>query len=213
MGHPRSFSGDLCALWDRSGPRSPVPRHDPTRRRDWLTAHHAPKEGRSAGIVPCLEADEAPPKRGLTCQICPDTSVRHVPTHHTSRGTRGFAAQPLARSLGPRSLSASRPRSLVGVTGFEPAASSSRTTRATKLRHTPLRACLGYLLGGPQTKSPQAGTKVRIVASGRHANRMGAKGDVPRPAETCSHVPSASGHRLRPLARRVSRSQLVTSAP
>ncbi len=27
---------------------------------------------------------------------------------------------------------------LVGVTGFEPAASSSRTTRATKLRHTPL---------------------------------------------------------------------------
>ena len=27
---------------------------------------------------------------------------------------------------------------MVGVTGFEPAASSSRTTRATKLRHTPL---------------------------------------------------------------------------
>ena len=27
---------------------------------------------------------------------------------------------------------------LVGVTGFEPATSSSRTKRATKLRHTPL---------------------------------------------------------------------------
>jgi hypothetical protein len=27
---------------------------------------------------------------------------------------------------------------LVGVTGFEPAASSSRTKRATKLRHTPV---------------------------------------------------------------------------
>jgi hypothetical protein len=27
---------------------------------------------------------------------------------------------------------------MVGVTGFEPAASSSRTTRATKLRHTPM---------------------------------------------------------------------------
>ena len=27
---------------------------------------------------------------------------------------------------------------MVGVTGFEPAASSSRTTRATKLRHTPV---------------------------------------------------------------------------
>jgi hypothetical protein len=26
---------------------------------------------------------------------------------------------------------------VVGVTGFEPATSSSRTTRATKLRHTP----------------------------------------------------------------------------
>ena len=29
----------------------------------------------------------------------------------------------------------------VGVTGFEPAASSSRTTRATKLRHTPWQCC------------------------------------------------------------------------
>jgi hypothetical protein len=28
-------------------------------------------------------------------------------------------------------------RSTVGVTGFEPATSSSRTKRATKLRHTP----------------------------------------------------------------------------
>jgi len=28
----------------------------------------------------------------------------------------------------------------VGVTGFEPAASSSRTTRATKLRHTPIKS-------------------------------------------------------------------------
>jgi hypothetical protein len=30
-------------------------------------------------------------------------------------------------------------RSAVGVTGFEPATSSSRTKRATKLRHTPYR--------------------------------------------------------------------------
>jgi hypothetical protein len=27
---------------------------------------------------------------------------------------------------------------MVGLTGFEPAASSSRTTRATKLRHSPM---------------------------------------------------------------------------
>ena len=35
---------------------------------------------------------------------------------------------------------------MVGVTGFEPAASSSRTTRATKLRHTPCDA--GVSLSG-----------------------------------------------------------------
>jgi hypothetical protein len=32
---------------------------------------------------------------------------------------------------------------MVGVTGFEPATSSSRTTRATKLRHTPAAVSLG----------------------------------------------------------------------
>jgi hypothetical protein len=34
------------------------------------------------------------------------------------------------------------PLSSVGVTGFEPATSSSRTKRATKLRHTPLQGAL-----------------------------------------------------------------------
>lgn len=43
---------------------------------------------------------------------------------------------------------------LVGVTGFEPAASSSRTTRATKLRHTPLQ------LG----KSTPSGGMLRTIA-------------------------------------------------
>ena len=33
----------------------------------------------------------------------------------------------------------------VGVTGFEPATSSSRTKRATKLRHTPLQRFLKNL--------------------------------------------------------------------
>ena len=32
----------------------------------------------------------------------------------------------------------SNTKPLVGVTGFEPATSSSRTKRATKLRHTPM---------------------------------------------------------------------------
>lgn len=43
---------------------------------------------------------------------------------------------------------------VVGVTGFEPAASSSRTTRATKLRHTPLQ------LG----KSTPSGGMLRTIA-------------------------------------------------
>ena len=42
-------------------------------------------------------------------QRCPETPVNGVPRHHT-----------------------------VGLTGFEPAASSSRTRRATKLRHSPM---------------------------------------------------------------------------
>ncbi len=64
------------------------------------------------------------------------------------RDAKGPAA-PLLRS--GRSLSA------VGVTGFEPAASSSRTTRATKLRHTPWQ---------PPESTPNR-TMVRIA--GRHA--------------------------------------------
>jgi hypothetical protein len=36
---------------------------------------------------------------------------------------------------------------LVGVAGFEPTASSSRTKRATKLRHTPLEATTAYRTG------------------------------------------------------------------
>ena len=37
---------------------------------------------------------------------------------------------------------------MVGVTGFEPAASSSRTKRATKLRHTPMTTPRVYLMLG-----------------------------------------------------------------
>ena len=66
---------------------------------------------------------------------------------------------------------------LVGVTGFEPATSSSRTTRATKLRHTPC-ARQDYPMG--------RGMSVTRTASGGHAKRTGAKIDVPIPALTLS---------------------------
>jgi hypothetical protein len=36
----------------------------------------------------------------------------------------------------------------VGVAGFEPTTSSSRTKRATKLRHTPREATTAYRTGG-----------------------------------------------------------------
>ena len=52
---------------------------------------------------------------------------------------------------------------LVGVTGFEPATSSSRTTRATKLRYTPV-------VFSVYTR----GTRVTSVASGAQAKRIGA---------------------------------------
>ncbi len=42
-----------------------------------------------------------------------------------------------SKNLGPHEGRGSHELLLVGVTGFEPATSSSRTTRATKLRHTP----------------------------------------------------------------------------
>jgi hypothetical protein len=76
---------------------------------------------------------------------------------------------------------------MVGLTGFEPAASSSRTRRATKLRHSPTFARVETLTsnasipepaepleidppGGPA--SPQLrGTSVISVASGRQATR------------------------------------------
>ena len=106
---------------------------------------------------------------------------------------------------------------LVGVTGFEPATSSSRTTRATKLRHTPI---------GPEAEvesSPSRalahiwsarGTRVSRLASGRQAKRYGACGLVPRPAETCSaEVRPPYVWELSPLTLAVSRSQFVVRAP
>ncbi len=92
---------------------------------------------------------------------------------------------------------------MVGLTGFEPAASSSRTTRATKLRHSPKRASLSESFPGTTTPgapngdtaagadpaggSRQPGTSVTRDASGRQQKRTGAFGDVPSPADTCIH--------------------------
>jgi hypothetical protein len=52
---------------------------------------------------------------------------------------------------GPGSLSCS---DVVGVAGFEPTASSSRTKRATKLRHTPCEATPAYRTGPSTCQTP-----------------------------------------------------------
>jgi site-specific DNA recombinase len=104
---------------------------------------------------------------------------------------------------------------MVGVTGFEPAASSSRTKRATKLRHTP-QSNRPSITGARtpiarRVARPQRATSVNTVASGRQAKRIGVQGLVPTPALTCSHI-RPSSHRCNPRARARSRPQLVTSA-
>ena len=48
-----------------------------------------------------------------------------------------------------------------------------------------------------QPGARQRATSVSRVASGRHANRTGAYGEVPSPAETCSHVESVAARRVR----------------
>ncbi len=65
-----------------------------------------------------------------TIQPCHARDCNHRVGDRQVRGARGEDAQRPAP--GGTGLCV-----LVGVTGFEPAASSSRTTRATKLRHTP----------------------------------------------------------------------------
>ena len=46
---------------------------------------------------------------------------------------------------------------VVGVAGFEPTTSSSRTKHATKLRHTPREATTAYRTGGVRSQTLEAG--------------------------------------------------------
>ena len=118
---------------------------------------------------------------------------------------------------------------MVGLTGFEPAASSSRTRRATKLRHSPMA---GTVTGPQPGRAYRSVAAVRIgfrSARGveRQQRRLGAAGDPDpgvrdwcraRPRRAARTIPGrpgreSAGWRCRPLARAGSRSQLVVSAP
>src|SRR3954454_10409646 len=116
---------------------------------------------------------------------------------HTQRGNGWAGASDVQRH---------RPAS-VGMAGFEPTTSSSRTRRATKLRHIPDVPTSLAAHGG----QPAVATKVSRLASGGQLNRTGAYGDVPRPAETWSHVRPVQRH--SPRARGGGGPQVVTKAP
>ena len=66
---------------------------------------------------------------------------------------------------------------LVGMTGFEPATSSSRTTRATKLRHIPIRCKSNF------TRIADAGPGCEIGGAGRA--RSLDQGVLPGAVEVC----------------------------
>ena len=86
------------------------------------------------------------------------------------------------------------PHSLVGVAGFEPTTSSSRTKRATKLRHTPtcrLRQPAGVYpplipAALPRSSTYSRPTSVSSVASGGRQSNWCLIGLVPS-GITCSH--------------------------
>ncbi len=113
------------------------------------------------------------------------------------RSARGVALGSPATTKGtgsrrcpPRDCRPPPRRRLVGVTGFEPATSASRTQRATKLRHTP-EPCADEPTGRRQERA----ASVSSVASGRQQSRTGRYGLVPSPALTCSQLPLPSGDR------------------
>lgn len=98
------------------------------------------------------------------------------------RSTGTPQTPPRGKKKGPRWAGALLNDAMVGVTGFEPAASSSRTTRATKLRHTPLQL--------EKSTLPRA-----MLRTTRTFGRAALCGPVARPPRSAS---DDSGRRLAP---------------
>jgi hypothetical protein len=105
--------------------------------------------------------------RVSTWRPCPRRSgdgggrTRRGPSRDPRTGCRmccGLTADESAE--GPNRISRSGPViccSAVGVAGFEPTTSSSRTKRATKLRHTPREASPAYLTGQVRSQIASSG--------------------------------------------------------
>src|SRR5260221_5246272 len=83
-----------------------------------------------------------PPSRNTRPVLLPELFAAHHLLAHASLSKRGMVSK--LRTRGPRARAPRRPEPLclsgvavVGLAGFEPAASSSRTKRSTKLSHSP----------------------------------------------------------------------------
>ena len=84
--------------------------------------------------------------------------------------------QPNPRSAGPAVADVLRHHK-VGLTGFEPAASSSRTRRATKLRHSPMRTGWQCWAGPrPAQPYPSVGGASQSVQAGPGGGQVACRG-------------------------------------
>ena len=87
---------------------------------------------------------------------------------------------------------------MVGAPGFEPGTSSSRTMRATRLRHAPRR---GILHHGPRP-GPRCRTRIHEAGgfAGRRLQAWAARRSRP---ESATHRPESTTRALLGLAREV----------
>src|SRR5699024_9803615 len=139
-----------------------------------------------------------------------------LPTHFTWSGWRDLNPRPPRPERGALP-SCATPRKARGPCEQEPIQDTAPTPISTNLGSLNRDSILSQ---HSRTNHLRA-VSVTKLASGRHANRTGVNGDVPKPAETCSHIesspPGASGRGpgqpCSPLTRPVSKSQFVTKAP
>ena len=85
-------------------------------------------------------------------------------------------------------MAGKRPLTLVGVAGFEPAASSSRTKRAAKLRHTPAGHVARLQRGSPDRPAKSSGCRAALRTpwdEARHGRRPERGRSFAGPRITC----------------------------
>ena len=176
-------------------------------RSPWLGSGGARTSGSDppGAALLAAEAEGRELQGGLVRRVLVSHAAKCATTGASARTRRGTSDGPERRSSTMRAFPQGRtgpdPRRgsgpcdvlrhhMVGLTGFEPAASSSRTRRATKLRHSPIRSATDERRRStasiPERSEPseigldgerrrgsgrRAGPSVSRVASGRQATR------------------------------------------